>query len=168
MKTCLHVYTGDGKGKTTAALGLATRFLGHGGRVLFMQFMKGAESGECASLEKLGASVRRLSKDYGFYPHLSDVDSLTEEHNRMLSEAESFSKEASVLLILDESISAYALSLFDCARFLSILQNRKCEIACTGRNAPPEILALSDYATEMRCLYHPYDKGLPARKGIEF
>lgn len=168
MKPCLHVYTGDGKGKTTAAVGLAARFSSHGGSVLFLQFMKGAESGECASLRALGCKVFRLSEDFGFYPNLSNPERVLLEHNHMLAMAYDFMQKENALLVLDESISAFALSLFDREKFLSLLQNRTCEIVCTGRDAPPEILALSDYVTEMRCIRHPFLEGLAARPGIEF
>ena len=168
LKPCLHIYTGDGKGKTTAAVGLAARFISYGGPVLFLQFMKGAESGECASLRALGCEVCRLSKDFGFYPNLSDPALVYKEHTRMLSTALEFMQKENALLVLDESISAYALSLLDREEFLAILQNRKCEMVCTGRDVPPELLSLADYITEMKCIRHPYENGLSARCGVEF
>ncbi len=168
MKNCLHIYTGDGKGKTTAAVGLTVRFLAHGSAVLFLQFMKGAPSGEITVLEKLGVPVLRLSKNYGFYPNFSDIDAVQEEHNRMLSAAEKFIKGGGGLLVLDESLSAYTLSLVSGNRFLKLLQSKSCEIICTGRNAPAEITDLADYITEMRSVRHPFEKGILARPGIEF
>ena len=86
----------------------------------------------------------------------------------MLSTALEFMLKENALLVLDESISAYALSLLDREEFLAILQNRKCEMVCTGRDVPPELLSLADYITEMKCIRHPYENGLPARCGVEF
>ncbi len=168
LKTCLHIYTGNGKGKTTAATGLAARFIAYGGEVMCIQFMKGSESGECASLKALGARVHRLSENFGFYPHFSAPERVLEEHGRLLALAKEFSQKENALLILDESISAYSLSLLDRAEFLSILKGRKCEMVCTGRDVPPELLSLADYITEMKCIRHPYENGLPARCGVEF
>lgn len=168
MQSCLHIYTGDGKGKTTAALGLCTRFLGYGGSVLILQFMKGSPSGETRSLEKLGASVCRLSKNYGFYPFGDDTTAITEEHNRLLTKAARFSETPGGLLILDESISAYNLSLLSRPLFLSLLKNANCEIVCTGRDVPDEITALAQYITEMKAVRHPFNNGIAARQGIEY
>ncbi|MBE7024835.1 MAG: cob(I)yrinic acid a,c-diamide adenosyltransferase [Ruminococcaceae bacterium] len=167
MTNCLHIYTGDGKGKTTACMGLALRFLSGGGRVLILQFMKGSPSGEIPLLEKLGASVKRLSKNYGFYP-FKQTSAVIEEHNRLMSEALSFAQKGEGLLILDEIISAYSLSLLCRSQLLELLRHKNCEIVCTGRNAPPELIKLADYITEMKNVRHPYASGLGARKGIEY
>ncbi len=167
MKNCLHIYSGDGKGKTSAAVGLAVRFLSYGGRVLFVQFMKGSESGEVTSLQDLGASVCRLSHDYGFYPY-KDAGGVMEEHDRLLAEAERFAQNGDGLLILDEGLTAYALSLLSRSRFLRLLTEKNCEIVCTGHKDVQELAEIADYRTEMRALAHPYEKGLCARRGIEF
>lgn len=167
MKHCLHIYTGDGKGKTTAAVGLATRYLGHGGSVLFLQFMKGRESGEVSALTSLGAEVRRLSKDYGFFP-FPDADAILAEHTHLLDEAALFAKEKGGLLILDEIISAYTHALLPKEAVLSLLAEKPCEIICTGRDVPEELLRHADYVTEMCARRHPYETGLCARRGIEF
>lgn len=119
MENFLHVYTGDGKGKTTAAIGLALRYLGHGGSVMLIQFMKGSSSGEILLLEKAGATIHRLSKDFGFYP-FTDKEKVIKEHQAMLTIAKNFSTQKSGLLILDECISAYYLSLVDRCDLLAL------------------------------------------------
>ncbi len=167
MQNCLHIYTGDGKGKTTAAMGLCARFISYGGPVLILQFMKGSPSGEISSFEKLGASVFRLKQDYGFYPY-QDADAVIKEHNQLLDRAEAFSESSGGLLILDESISAYNLSLLHRDRFLKLLQQKQCETVCTGRNVPAEIATHADYITEMLAIRHPFSQGLDARPGIEY
>ncbi len=167
MKHCLHIYTGDGKGKTTAAVGLATRYLGHGGSVLFLQFMKGRESGEVSALNSLGAEVHRLSKDYGFFPY-PDADAVIAEHANLLDRAIKFAKEKGGLLILDEIISAYVHALLPKEAVLSLLLEKPCEIICTGRNAPDDLLRHADYVTEMCARRHPFEAGLCQRRGIEF
>lgn len=167
MQYCTHFYTGDGKGKTTAALGLALRFIGAGGPVLLLQFMKGAPSAELFPLATLGVDIKRLSKDYGLFPRTEDRAAIQKEHDAMLQSARTFQRNGG-LLLLDECISAYNLQLLDCNLLESILQEKSCEIVCTGRNVPERLLPYADYITDMKAVRHPFTKGLGARRGIEF
>jgi len=174
MKGLIHIYTGDGKGKTTAALGLALRAAGRGKRVLFVQFLKGSQTGELLSLKKLpNVTVLRPENDYGFYFQLSDAQkaALCKEHERLLNAAfDAATLGTCDLLILDEVIPAYTLGALDRIKLLELVSHKpeELELVLTGRDAPEELLQYADYITEMRCIRHPYEKGLPAREGVEY
>ncbi|MBQ4485533.1 MAG: cob(I)yrinic acid a,c-diamide adenosyltransferase [Oscillospiraceae bacterium] len=165
----VHIYCGNGKGKTTAALGLAIRMAGTGGSVHLYQFMKGNPSSELASLEKLGIKVRRLSENYGFSSGMTDEirKKVTEEHNAMLDEC---IKDECDLMILDEIFSAVNKELADKEKALSVmyLLSHFKDIVLTGREPMQEFLDGADYITEMQCVRHPFEKGIKARKGIEY
>ena len=170
----LHVYCGDGKGKTTAAVGLAVRAAGAGMRVYFVQFLKGAESSEIAVLRSIeGITVDRLSKDYGFSwsMHGNMRELCTGEHNNMLLRALQRVENGDVdLLILDEFCGAYSANMLDTALAdkLVLVTSRGIERVITGRNPDEKFTEAADYYSEIQCLAHPYEKGVQARKGIEF
>lgn len=174
MKGLIHVYTGDGKGKTTAALGLALRAAGCGRTVLIIQFFKGRDSGELRSLAAIpNITVLRLKKDYGFF-HMMNEESKTavrKEHDALFTYA---LKQAQLgacdLLILDEVISAYHYDAIDGERLTHFLVHKpeKLEVILTGRNAPQVFLDCADYVTEMSKRKHPFDQGISAREGIEY
>lgn len=174
MKGMIHIYTGEGKGKTTAAMGLALRAAGHGKRVLIIQFLKGRDSGEIAALAPFPAiAIRRNSKDYGFFRFLSgeEQQALTAEHDAALHYAcEQACAGKCDLLILDEALAAYNLGALDRARLDELLLHKPSdlELVLTGRDAPPHMLPLADYVTELRNVKHPYDRGIGAREGIEY
>lgn len=165
----LQIYCGDGKGKTTAALGGAVRAAGAGLQVCFTQFMKGGETSELAPLEHLPITVRRCDRDYGFYKSMSEEDKLaiTRCHNALLEAAFS---EGFKFIVLDEFCSAYRLGLLDrefAARL--ILENKeKAEVVMTGREPPEVFIENADYISEIACRRHPFQNGVIARKGIEF
>lgn len=174
MKGMTHIYTGDGKGKTTAALGLALRCAGRGGKALIVQFFKGRDTGELHTLSQIPAiTVLRLEKDYGFF-HTMDDSSLAEvtaRHNALLQQAiDSARQRTCSLLVLDEIISAYNCGAVDCGAVDDLLQNKppELELVLTGRDAPPAMINAADYVTEMRKIKHPFDQGLPAREGVEY
>ncbi len=168
----IELYHGDGKGKTTAACGLALRASGHGMRVLFTQFFKDGSSGEIAALSRLpGVTVRHPGVHYGRYktltePQRREVRACYLEYLAgILAEAEKFD-----LIVLDEIVSAYNYNVIDRDALLAFLrtQGPRREIVLTGRDPAPELLALADYVTEMRKQKHPFDHGVPAREGIEY
>lgn len=172
VKGCLHVYCGDGKGKTTASVGLSVRAAGNGMKVLFCQCMKDGSSSEVEMLKKLGITYRCCTKRFGFFWNM------TEEQKKEAACAytglfEDVTKEASEggydLLVIDEFMSAYNHGMIDQKKALDFLLCRpeKLEIVLTGRDPGEEILKLADYVTEMRKVKHPFDEGIPARKGIE-
>ncbi len=174
MRGLIHIYTGNGKGKTTASIGLAVRAAGCGKKVVFVQFFKGRDCGELHSFEELpNVTVIRHSSSHGFYKNMSDEEKelVRLEHDRFLSEAlEKVKNGECDLLVLDEVISAYVHGMLDCAAVDELLSNKpeELELVLTGRNAPESFIEAADYVTEMKKIKHPFDKGIPARKGVEF
>lgn len=174
-KGLVHLYTGDGKGKTTAAVGLAVRAAGAGKKVLFVQFMKGRDTGELHSLAQIGGiRVLRSSRDFGFYRSMSEEQKrqLTQIHNGLLMEVLSCIREgAADMVVLDEVTYPVKWRLLDEALLREILAGEGGvlpEIVCTGRDAAAFLLERADYVTEMKCIRHPYEKGIAAREGVEF
>ena len=170
----IHIYTGDGKGKTSAALGLALRFSGYGGKVVIIQFGKGSKTGELISLSSIpNIKVLRNSKDYGFWRFMSDSDKsamILENNDNIRSALNCFVNNEGGLLILDELTSAYENNAVDRNAIDTLLKEKppRLEIVITGRNAPKSFLDAADYISEIKNIQHPFDKGVPAREGIEF
>ena len=207
----IQVYHGDGKGKTTAAIGLAVRFSGAGKKVLFCQFMKGNISSEIGVLQKLeNLEVELIGKKFGFYKDMTEQDKeeITKCHNHILEKvlgvllnAKSAGQEPAyqepsiqevadqepetlelqdqsqdgptLLVVLDELTSAYRYGLLDRGLVSKIIlaasENRQIiELVITGRDPDSFFLEHADYITEMKMQRHPYEKGILARKGIEW
>jgi cob(I)alamin adenosyltransferase len=166
----IHVYTGDGKGKTTAAVGLALRAKSRGLRVLFAQFMKGGEGGESAALKGLSMEVLKFDevKSPVFHPE-ADKGALREEARRALASLKE-TMGGFDLVVLDEFNCVLAEGLVTKEEAVEFLEKRPgvSEVVLTGRGAPDWLIGLADYATEMRMLRHPYKRGIKARKGIEY
>ena len=158
----LHLYYGDGKGKTTAAMGLALRAMGSGKRVVILQFLKGGKSGEVPLLEQLGAKVYRGKAGQKFVFQMNEAE---KEATRQLQNANLTAAMADPadLLILDEAGSAWELDMVDKALLQKAVLERPAEHA-----APQWMLDAADYATEMKCHRHPYQRGISARQGIEY
>ena len=165
----LHLYYGDGKGKTTAAMGLALRAMGSGKRVVILQFPKGGKSGEVPLLEQLGAKVYRGKAGQKFVFQMNEAE---KEATRQLQNANLTAAMADPadLLILDEAGSAWELDMVDKALLQKAVLERPAEQECvlTAHAAPQWMLDAADYSTEMKCRRHPYQKGIKARKGIEY
>ena len=165
----LHLYYGDGKGKTTAAMGLALRAMGSGKRVVILQFLKGGKSGEVPLLEQLGAKVYRGKAGQKFVFQMNEAE---KEATRQLQNANLTAAMADPadLLILDEAGSAWELDMVDKALLQKAVLERSAEQECvlTAHAAPQWMLDAADYVTEMKCCRHPYQKGIAARKGIEY
>lgn len=170
----VHIYCGDGKGKTTAALGLALRAAGSGMQVHFLQFLKGSETSELASLSKIGnIRVLRCDRDYGFAFRMTDEQKrqITACHNRMLRAArERLAAGVTDLLVLDEFCAAYSLQLIDrqLADALVLAFPAERELVLTGRDPEQKFLDRADYISEIRSVKHPYENGIAARRGIEY
>ncbi len=165
----LHIYCGDGKGKTTASVGLAVRAAGSGMNVCFAQFLKGVYTSELNALALIpNITVMRCGKDYGFVKDMSSEDrsSITECHNSLLKNA--FSGEYD-MIILDEFNPAYFYGLLDktCAGQFIFNGLSRAEIILTGRNPDDIFINAADYVSEIKCVKHPYKNGITARKGIE-
>ena len=165
----LHLYYGDGKGKTTAAMGLALRAMGSGKRVVILQFLKGGKSGEVPLLEQLGAKVYRGKAGQKFVFQMNEAE---KEATRQLQNANLTAAMADPadLLILDEAGSAWELDMVDKALLQKAVLERPAEQECvlTAHAAPQWMLDTDDYATEMKCHRHPYQRGISARQGIEY
>jgi cob(I)alamin adenosyltransferase len=170
----LIVFTGDGKGKTSAAMGTALRAVGQRFKVLMIQFIKGSWTyGELNSAPLLGGSFEIRVKGRGFVKVGTDV--LDPEDIRLAEEGWKEAVEAMHsgrydMLILDEINNAVDCGLLPLDRVLGDLATRpeKLHIICTGRNASPKLIEMADLVTEMKAIKHPFDKGVFAQKGIEF
>lgn len=169
-----HIYCGDGKGKTTAAVGLAVRAAGSGMKVHIVQFLKGNPTAELASLSLLpNITVDRPQKNYGFTFSMSDADKaeLTACHNAMLGRAAELMNSGSIqMLIVDEFFAGYNSGLVDkaLAERLVFDKPENCELVLTGRDPAEKFISDADYVSEIKAVKHPYEKGIPARKGIEY
>ncbi len=170
----IHIYMGEGKGKTTAAAGLILRCAGQGGRVLLMQFLKTGDSGELAAMEDLeSVSVIPSPGYYGFTWEMSDQDKAdaaqmySQAMNSLIFQAQQGNFK---LIVLDEIIAAVSGGILTDEQVLEWLEEMPDEpdIVLTGRYPSEALLAVGDYITEMRKIRHPFDQGLPARKGIEY
>lgn len=169
----IHIYFGDGKGKTTAAVGLAVRCAGRGNKVLLVQFLKSRDSGELYSLAKLpDIEVMRgkESKKFTFQMNEEEKHALLIEHNKMFEQVlEKIKNGGYSLLILDEVIGALNAKVFEMPKLIEFLRHKpeNLEVVLTGRNPAPELVEIADYVSEMRKVKHPMDKGIMAREGIE-
>ena len=170
----LHIYCGDGKGKTTAALGLAVRAAGAGMRVHIVQLLKGSDTAEISVLRSIpGIELERCDKNYGFVWNMSDEDkaNITRCHNSMLESAYSLVRSGSVdMLIIDEFNAAYRHGLLDRAAAEQFLTEKpgSAELVLTGRDPAEIFVEAADYVSEIKCVKHPYTNGTAARRGIEF
>src|SRR5271157_4400855 len=170
-KGFVHVYTGYGKGKTTAAIGLAVRAAGAGLKVFIAQFLKGQKCSELRSLRKLGKTITLKQFGSGCFvmgkPSPQDVTLATRGFES--SKRAVFSKKYD-LVILDEVCCAISLNMIDLQSMKLLIAEKpeNVEIILTGRNAPPEILRVADLVTDMNQVCHYYNAGVRARRGIEY
>jgi len=172
VKGMIQVYTGTGKGKTTAALGLAMRAIGYGQKVFIIQFMKGEEkTGELLSAEKLSPylTIKPMGRE-GFIvkDHIDPID-LNWAQEGMDLAREVIRNGAHDILILDEINVAVSFGLISVQEVLQLINKKppEMELVLTGRYAPPEFLERADLVTEMKNIKHYYEKGVPHRESIE-
>jgi len=174
MKGLIHIYTGNGKGKTTAAIGLGIRAYGRGMKVLMVQFMKGMETGEMFTMEKLGPGFtlyrgHEVSK-FTWNMNSEELDAMKQNLEKDLEYAIS---EASTgnwdMLILDEVVGAVSSGYLSLDKLAGFIRNKPdaLEIVMTGRNAPQELVETAHYVSEIKAVKHPYEQGISARIGIE-
>ncbi len=170
----IHLYHGDGKGKTTCAMGLALRALGRGKSIVIAQFLKGSQSGEITMFESLdGVHVFRLKEELPFTFAMSDAQKLDakKQHDRIFQKAIQFANIGYCdVLVLDELCAAFNTNLIEKSLVEQFIENapENVEIIITGRNPPSSFLEKADYITEMKAIRHPYEKGIPSREGIEY
>ena len=182
-KGLVHLYTGSGKGKTTAALGLATRALGSGMKVLIVQFLKG----ECRSceLKTIGKvkniKVVRLKQIHPAFWRKSVLKNKQAKQKAYRSLEKSIQKglvyaETEInsgkfdMIVLDEAVNLISQGLVPEGRIIDLIKKKpkKLELVLTGRGASRKLISKSDYVTDMRLVKHPYKKGIKARRGIEY
>jgi cob(I)alamin adenosyltransferase len=167
----LIVYTGAGKGKTTAALGLALRAVGHGRRVCLIQFLKGQATGEVAAAALLPEFAVVQAGRAGFVDLRAPAEEDRAAAREGLRRAEAALGAGDCgLVILDEINVAAAAGLIGVDEILDLVRKRPAgvDVVLTGRGAPAEFIAAADLVTEMREIKHPYRSGAPARPGIEY
>lgn len=171
-KGLLIVHTGAGKGKTTAALGMAFRAMGHGMRVAVVQFIKGAiPTGELALARRGDLPIALTPLGEGFTWETQDRRRDIEAARRAWEQAAAaLADPAYALVILDELNVVLHYGYLPLPEVLAALRARRPElhVVVTGRYAAPEILELADLATEMRLIKHPYRSGIAPQEGIEF
>lgn len=174
-KGLVIVYTGDGKGKTTAALGIALRSVSYRLKVLFFQFIKGSwMSGEVEALKKLSPFIELIRGGEGF---VGIVDDRLPREVHEKAARESLDKVTKRLVsgeydvvILDEVIGAVAGNLLTVKDLLELIKAKPgyTDLILTGRNAPKELIEVADLVTEMKEIKHPFQKGLFAKRGIDY
>ena len=168
----IHIYCGDGKGKTTASMGLAVRAAGAGMRVHIVQLLKGSKTAELESLALIpNIRVTRPDRNYGFTFSMTDEDkaAITKCHNALLEEALREMKNDEIdMLVIDEFCAGYNCGLVDKALADEIILHKpeKCELVLTGRDPEQKYVDAADYVSEIRAVKHPYEKGIDARRGI--
>lgn len=172
-KGLIHLYCGEGKGKTTAAMGLAVRCAGRGNRIVIAQFLKDGTSGECRVLAKLdGVTLLAANPSGKFSTQMSEEEKreTAAAITRTFAAARGFAtREGARLLVLDEVCAAISCGFLDENEVLDLLDSRPdgLEVVLTGRGPSERLLARADYITEMVKRRHPFDKGVAAREGIE-
>jgi cob(I)alamin adenosyltransferase len=171
----VQIYTGNGKGKTTAAVGLAVRAAGNGYNVFMVQFLKGGKTGELESAKKMAPffSIFSFEKKRGFFWTLNDEEKIqvkaeVEQGYEFCKEA--LKEEKCDILIMDEVMGALSNGLISEEQILELIENKpvNIELILTGRNVPEAILNKANLVTEMKDVKHYYNEGVPSREGIEF
>lgn len=168
----VHIYYGDGKGKTTAAVGQAVRAAGSGLQVLFFQFMKDNSSNERTILEQIpNVTCLPGKRHVKFYNQMNGEEKAEYKHynSKALDEIVKFCINFDVL-VLDEAVCAVDLGLLSQKKLVDFLKHkpRGLEVIMTGHRVSDELFEVADYLTEMVKVKHPYDEGRAAREGIEF
>ncbi len=170
-KGCIQIYTGDGKGKTTAALGLSLRAIGAGYKIFFAQFIKGMPYSEIDALKKLSSDI--TIKQFGLECFIKNEPTRNDKmaaQKGLKSVAQVIDSGKYDIVIMDEVIIALYYKLITVEDLLKVIKSKPehMEIIITGRKAPQELIDIADLVTEMVEIKHYYKKGIEARKGIEY
>jgi cob(I)alamin adenosyltransferase len=175
MRGLVHIYTGDGKGKTTAAIGLGVRACGCGMRVVMVQFLKGIQTGEMDSLKALGPNFAlhrgtQLKKFTWQMNEIEKAQTAAQQNNIFEYAVDCAMRGACDLLILDEVLGAVSSGMLKKGSLLEFIRSKPedLELVLTGRGADGELIELADYVSEIKAVKHPADKGIKGRKGIEY
>lgn len=173
MKRLIHIYCGDGKGKTTAAIGLSIRAAGSGMNVIFARFLKDNDSSELKIIKNItNIDLIPCEKEFGFFFTMSNEEKVEAKvfYSNLLMEVINKARLKEYdMLVLDEIMAAYNLDLVDKNEFLEFLKNKpqKLEVVMTGRDPDKSLIGLADYVSNIEKVKHPYDNGIVARVGIE-
>lgn len=172
-KGYVHLYTGNGKGKTTAALGMALRAAGYNISSIIIQFMKGQEYGELSSVKMLNGLI--TVEQYGSPDFCRLEDENIRDHYLLARKGVERSREVIVsdeynIVVLDEIVTAMLFKLVTLDEIISLIKNKAAsiELILTGRGATDTLISHCDLVTEMKEIKHYYGNGIPARKGIEY
>lgn len=173
MTGLVHIYCGDGKGKTTAALGLALRAAGSGLKVMVVRFMKTDSSGEVAVLKAIPAiHLVPCTKSFGFSWKMTSEQKAeaAEYYSALFAECWDQACRDYDMVVFDEMMSVVSGGFVSGEALLKALRDKPegLEVVMTGRNPSEQLLETADYVTEMRAVKHPYSRGIEARKGIEY
>ena len=166
----LHLYYGDGKGKTTAAMGLALRALGSGKRVVIVQFLKGGQSGEIPLLEQLGATIYRGKAGQKFVFQMNEAEKAATRALQNQNLAAALAQPCD-LLVLDETLYALKVGILERSEVEELMdaaRRARCHLVLSGRDAPDWLVEAADLVTEMGEIKHPWRAGIKAAPGIEF
>lgn len=173
-KGLIHIYTGDGKGKTTASIGQAVRALGHGFKICFIYFHKNPKkfgSGELKILKDLGIDIYGFAEHHPYFDKDITFDEIRNECLKGIEFIEkTFNENKYDMLILDEINISLRDKFLKEKEVISLLKKkpRNLELILTGRGASKNILEKADLITEMKKIKHPYDQGIKGRKGMEY
>ena len=173
-KGLIHVYTGEGKGKTTAAWGLAMRAAGHGKKVLILQFLKSGSknSGEIITSRNSNIKIKKFKGQTSpIFDHKIKLSELKKSIKRAIAYSIKEIKSGKHdLVIMDEfnNLLGVKYAAIEDVKKIIKAKPESLELVFTGRSAPVGLMKIADYVTEMRMIKHPFNKGLRARKGIEF
>ena len=176
MKGLVQIYTGDGKGKTTAAIGLTVRALGQDCKIFFAQFLKSGDTGEKRILDHFSENIifyRPIVRNKGFIWKMTDRQVL--EIREDIIEAwdyvrEQISSGEYDVVVLDEILGVLSYGFIDINHLVRCIKERPdhVEIVMTGRDAPDKLLEIANYVSEIKAVKHPFQEGIQARRGIEF
>ena len=168
MKGLVHIYEGTGKGKSTAGVGLTIRCAGNGFPVVYSQFLKDGTTGE--KIPNITVLVEEHHFGFSFLMTPEEKVEAKAAYTALFEKVKAAAVEQNArLLVMDEMLDLCNAELIDTAMVVDFLKNRpeQLEVVMTGRNPKPELVELADYITNMNAVKHPFEKGVPARKGIE-
>ncbi len=174
MRGLVHIYFGNGKGKTTCAIGLGIRAVGSGYNALMVQFLKSGESSELKTLSKVeGFNIYKSDDVKGFFWQMNDEEK--KQLKKATEECYKYAVKSAIkgdvdLLILDEILGTIENGLLTCETLIEFINNKpeKLELVLTGRKAPLKLIEKADYVSEILEIKHPMTNGVQARKGIEY
>ena len=174
MRGCVHIYCGDGKGKTSSAVGLAVRASGRGKKVLIVRFLKTEDSGEVEVLRKIpGITVTPCDRTFGFVFRMNEEQKREAGayfQSRFENAVKTAEEDGVDLLVLDEILASCNYGMVREDDVAEFLRNRpaEMEVVLTGRDPSDRLIALADYVSEIKMVKHPYTQGIGAREGIEY